>query len=49
MSLGGIAVTLSDPGDAYVDHPSFGMAIVGRFLRGAGLSVISQPDWRNRA
>ena len=36
-------------GDAYVDHPSFGMAIVGRVLEAQGLRVgiISQPDWRS--
>ncbi len=35
-------------GDAYVDHPSFGMAIVGRVLEANGLRVgiIAQPDWR---
>jgi uncharacterized radical SAM protein YgiQ len=35
-------------GDAYVDHPSFGAALVGRALWDAGYSVgmISQPDWR---
>ena len=35
-------------GDAYVDHPSFGMAIVGRVLEAAGFKVgiIAQPDWR---
>ncbi|MBS0375003.1 MAG: YgiQ family radical SAM protein [Proteobacteria bacterium] len=35
-------------GDAYVDHPSFGMAIVGRLLEAQGFRVglISQPDWR---
>jgi uncharacterized radical SAM protein YgiQ len=34
-------------GDAYVDHPSFGMAIVGRLLESQGLRVgiIAQPDW----
>ncbi|CAA7626338.1 YgiQ family radical SAM protein [Magnetospirillum sp. SS-4] len=34
-------------GDAYVDHPSFGMAIVGRLLESRGLRVgiIAQPDW----
>ena len=34
-------------GDAYIDHPSFGMALVGRLLEAAGLRVgiISQPDW----
>jgi uncharacterized radical SAM protein YgiQ len=36
-------------GDAYVDHPSFGMAIIGRLLAAAGLRVgiIAQPDWRS--
>ncbi|MBE7438868.1 MAG: YgiQ family radical SAM protein [Spirochaetales bacterium] len=36
-------------GDAYVDHPSFGMAIIGRLLEAQGLRVgiISQPDWKN--
>ncbi len=34
-------------GDAYIDHPSFGMAIVGRLLEAQGFRVglISQPDW----
>jgi uncharacterized radical SAM protein YgiQ len=37
-------------GDAYVDHPSFGMAIVGRFLEAQGFRVglICQPDWNNK-
>ena len=36
-------------GDAYVDHPSFGMAIVGRLLEAQGLRVgiIAQPDWHS--
>jgi len=36
-------------GDAYVDHPSFGIAIVGRLLIDAGFRVglIAQPDWKN--
>ena len=36
-------------GDAYVDHPSFGTAIIGRVLEDAGFTVgiISQPDWRS--
>ena len=36
-------------GDAYVDHPSFGMAIVGRFLEAQGfrVGIIAQPDWTN--
>src|SRR6202165_1029492 len=35
-------------GDAYVDHPSFAMAILARVLEGAGFRVamLSQPDWR---
>ena len=35
-------------GDAYVDHPSFGMTIVSRVLESAGFKVgiVSQPDWR---
>ena len=34
-------------GDAYIDHPSFGMAIVGRVLEGQGfrVGIIAQPDW----
>ena len=36
-------------GDAYVDHPSFGTALLGRVLWNAGYSVgvIAQPDWRS--
>ncbi|MCK4950867.1 MAG: YgiQ family radical SAM protein, partial [Gammaproteobacteria bacterium] len=36
-------------GDAYVDHPSFGMALVGRLLESQGfrVGIISQPDWSN--
>ena len=36
-------------GDAYVDHPSFGMAVVGRVLEGQGfrVGIIAQPDWRS--
>ena len=36
-------------GDAYVDHPSFGHAIISRILENHGYSVciISQPDWKN--
>ncbi len=35
-------------GDAYVDHPSFGTALIGRVLWDAGFTVgiIAQPDWR---
>ena len=38
-------------GDAYVDHPSFGMAIIGRVLEAQGLRVgiIAQPDWHGTA
>lgn len=37
-------------GDAYVDHPSFGAAAVGRTLEAAGfrVGIIPQPDWRRR-
>jgi uncharacterized radical SAM protein YgiQ len=36
-------------GDAYVDHPSFAMAILGRVLESAGfrVAILSQPDWRS--
>ena len=36
-------------GDAYVDHPSFGIAIIGRLLTSKGYrtGIISQPDWKN--
>ncbi|MBI5331446.1 MAG: YgiQ family radical SAM protein [Betaproteobacteria bacterium] len=36
-------------GDAYIDHPSFGMALVGRLLEAQGfrVGVISQPDWKS--
>src|SRR5438477_6806145 len=38
-------------GDAYVDHPSFAMAILGRVLEAAGFRValLSQPDWHSCA
>ena len=38
-------------GDAYVDHPSFGMAIIGRVLEAQGfrVGIIAQPDWRSAA
>ena len=37
-------------GDAYVDHPSFGMAIIGRLLEAQGfrVGIISQPDWYSK-
>jgi len=36
-------------GDAYVDHPSFGMALIGRLLESQGfrVGIISQPDWKS--
>jgi len=36
-------------GDAYIDHPSFGMALVGRLLEAQGyrVGIIAQPDWNN--
>jgi uncharacterized radical SAM protein YgiQ len=36
-------------GDAYVDHPSFGMAVIGRVLEAQGfrVGVIAQPDWQS--
>ena len=38
-------------GDAYVDHPSFGHAIISRVLEAHGYTVgiISQPDWKDDA
>ncbi|GAO05464.1 YgiQ family radical SAM protein [Anaeromyxobacter sp. PSR-1] len=38
-------------GDAYVDHPSFGAAVIGRVLEAAGykVGVVAQPDWRSTA
>ena len=35
-------------GDAYVDHPSFGMAVIGRVLEAQGfrVGIIAQPDWQ---
>ncbi|MBU1692137.1 MAG: YgiQ family radical SAM protein [Gammaproteobacteria bacterium] len=38
-------------GDAYIDHPSFGMALVGRLLEAQGfrVGIISQPDWHSPA
>ena len=37
-------------GDAYVDHPSFGMAVIGRVLESQGfrVGIISQPDWNSK-
>ncbi len=38
-------------GDAYVDHPSFGAAVIGRVLEAQGyrVGVVAQPDWRGTA
>lgn len=37
-------------GDAYVDHPSFGTAIVSRILEAHGykVGIIAQPDWKDK-
>jgi len=37
-------------GDAYVDHPSFGMALIGRLLEAQGfrVGIIAQPDWTSK-
>ncbi len=36
-------------GDAYIDHPSFGMAVIGRVLEDMGLKVaiVPQPNWQD--
>ena len=36
-------------GDAYIDHPSFGMAVIGRLLEAQGfrVGILSQPDWQS--
>ena len=36
-------------GDAYVDHPSFGAAVIGRILEAEGLrvAIVPQPNWRD--
>jgi uncharacterized radical SAM protein YgiQ len=38
-------------GDAYVDHPSFGTAVIGRVLEAQGyrVGIVAQPDWRSPA
>jgi uncharacterized radical SAM protein YgiQ len=45
VSLDVILIT----GDAYVDHPSYGAAVIGRVLEKSGyrVGIISQPDWRS--
>ena len=37
-------------GDAYVDHPAFGTAVIARVLEAAGfrVGILAQPDWRSR-
>ena len=36
-------------GDAYIDHPSFGMSVIGRVLEAQGfrVGIIAQPDWHS--
>ena len=36
-------------GDAYVDHPSFGTAVIGRLIEAEGyrVAIVPQPDWRD--
>ena len=36
-------------GDAYVDHPSFGVSVIGRVLEAEGLrvAIVPQPNWRD--
>lgn len=36
-------------GDAYIDHPSFGVAVIGRVLEAAGykVAIVPQPNWRD--
>src|SRR5512133_1117332 len=36
-------------GDAYVDHPSFGVAVIGRIIESEGLrvAIVPQPNWRD--
>ena len=36
-------------GDAYVDHPAFGVALIGRWLERLGyrVAILAQPDWRS--
>lgn len=50
-AAGRSATLYTSSGDAYVDHPSFGHAIISRVLEDAGykVGIISQPDWKNRA
>lgn len=36
-------------GDAYVDHPSFGVGLIGRWLESLGykVAILAQPDWQS--
>ncbi len=47
--LDGPADVVLVQGDAYVDHPSFGPAVIGRFLESLGLrvAILAQPDWHS--
>lgn len=49
QELGGQADFIIVTGDAYVDHPSFAMAILGRLLQAQGyrVGIIAQPDYRD--
>ena len=49
QELGGQADFIIVTGDAYVDHPSFAMAILGRLLQTQGyrVGIIAQPDYRD--
>jgi ABC-type polar amino acid transport system ATPase subunit len=46
---GTAATSIIVTGDAYVDHPSFGMAVIGRTLEAQGfrVGIIAQPDWQS--
>ena len=45
----GVSDVILVSGDAYVDHPAFGHAVVGRILESMGLrvAVLAQPNWRD--
>ena len=55
MEMDGLGLDSCDvilvTGDAYIDHPSFGMALIGRLLEAQGfrVGIISQPDWTSAA
>jgi uncharacterized radical SAM protein YgiQ len=50
-AAGGSFDVLLVSGDAYIDHPSFGAALIGRVLEAAGyrVGIVAQPDWRGTA